>query len=518
MKPVELLIKSLNDLATERNDAPFAAVRVMHESYEKERGKLLQKCREERKRIIKSDRWSGGRAALGLETGSSDSKVKQNQESIQYVDLSKETSVSRLSCPAAIKDVDRGTICNCSLGDLRHSPANEMKLKRLTEDIKKKMNVTVSERDRKIAALMLVKHQEELSRLKMSHQEERERREARKKQETQQAREEQNRRKKLKKSMQRWNEELEVRRRLRLCLEELQAGVREREVLLQEDRWRRVRKEMEERHREKMKAAHKEAEVRKQSQEKLLRDKEELEKRELEMERRVALEREEKARRSRESLEKKERKKVQEDNHRQQLWHVLLKQQVEEQVEEQQVHMRGELDKKLQQSMERRAQAEEERLRELQERATREEKQIQRAQLRAKLQSVQQLTYKQLLVQESQRRMERAVKHVSAQQWDRAQQARRTNKDRQHSHQRLKDRVQREEEAARKARERHVTMKECRRERLRQQREETQEEAHRVARASFHMRELVRQQTHTRTFDEMALEAQLSASISNMKV
>ncbi|KAF7663905.1 hypothetical protein LDENG_00197230 [Lucifuga dentata] len=530
VKPVELLIKSLNEVTSDRHDVPFEAVRLMHESYEKERKMLLQMCREEKERIINSpgDRRPGSKAVSGRMTvpdpanGSSDSKVKDDcvyHEPIPYVDLcSKEKSVSRSSCSAANRELDRSTGCSWSLGDLRHSPATEMKLKRLTEEIKKEMNVTVSERDRKIAALMLVKHQEEQERLKICQQEEQERQESCRKQEAWLAQAEKNRKKKLMNSMHRWHEEVEAHRRLREHHEKVQSGLREQEAWLQEDRWRRLREEMEARRRQMMEAAQKEAEMRKRSQEKLLRDKEEMEKRYREREREVALEREQKARRSKESQEKKERKKLQEENRMHLLRHLLLKQQVEQQVKEEEAQVRRAFEKKMQRSSEKHAKAVEARLREFQERASREEEQIHRAQLRAKLQSIQQLTHKQLLDQLSQKRMERAAQRASAQQRVKARQTRESNKDRQLSHQELRDRLQREEEAWRKVRESHISMKEWRRERLCRQREQIQEEAHRAVRASFHMREKVRQQTQSRTFDQMVLEAQLTARMSHMKL
>ncbi|XP_076598612.1 coiled-coil domain-containing protein 185 [Chaetodon auriga] len=527
IKPVELLIKSLNELIAEQNDEPVEAVRVMHESYEKERMKLLQMCREERERIIQAagDRWPArNNKVSGLEVAP-ETKLKDHSrdrqtESILYADLClKGKSVSRSSCSAAgNRHPDRSTVCSFSLGDLRHSPATEMTLERLTKDIKKEMCVTVSERDRKIAALMLVKHQEEQASLKLSQQEELERQECRRQEEAQQAEAEKKRRKKLKQSMQHWHKELEVRRRLRERREEEKVGQLEQEVLLREERWRRLKEKAEAQRREKIEAAQKEAGGRKRCQERLLRDNEEVERRRRERERQVGVEREQRARRSKVLQEKKKRKRLEEGNRRELLRHVLLKQQVEQRVEEEETQMRSTLEKKLQHSSEKHGQAVEARLRELQQRAAQEEEQSQRARLRAELQSIQHLTHKQILVQLSQRRVERAAQLASARHKTRAQQTHEHNKHRQLCHQRLRERMQREEEAARRVRESCIFMKDWRRERLRRQREQIQEEAHRLARASFHMRERVRQQTHRRTFDQMALEAQLTASMRRMKL
>ncbi|XP_070697656.1 coiled-coil domain-containing protein 177-like [Pempheris klunzingeri] len=517
IKPVELLIKSLNELMAEQRDVNSEAVRVMHESYEKERTKLLQMCREEREKIIQA----GDRGREGPDRTPKDPPGDgQVMGPVPYADLClKGKPVSRSSCsPAGVAPQDRSTVCSFSLGDLRHTPATETKLEKLTRDIRREMCVTVSERDRKIAALMLVRHQEEQDSLTLCQQEEQERQEARRKEEARQAEEEKRRRKKLRQSMQRWNEELRARRRLRELREEEKMSHLEQEVMLQGDRNRRLKEEVDEQRREKMEAAQRDAEGRKHYQEKLLREKVEVERRQREKERWVAVEREQKARRSKVLQEKKARKRLQEENHNELLRHILLKKQVEQQVEDEEAQKRSSLEKKMQHSGERRARAAEARLRELQARAAREEEQTQRARLRAKLQSVQRLTHKQVLVQLSQRRTERAALHAAARLRSRAQEARRHNQHRRLCHQRLRQRVQEEEEATRKVRESCIYMKEWRRERLQRQREQIQEEAHRLARASFHMRERVRQQTHRRTFDQMALEAQLSAAVSRMKL
>ncbi|KAK2824129.1 hypothetical protein Q5P01_021304 [Channa striata] len=527
IRPVELLIKSLNHLVAEERDVPFEAVKVMHESYEKERMKLLQMCHRERERIIQAaaDRCPGSRNVSCLEAVpvsklKDHSADRQTSLSLPYADLCfKETSLNTPSCFAGgNRDPDRGTFSSFSLGDLRHSQATEMELEKLTKDINKKMCVTVSERDCKIAAIMLVKHQEEQARLKLCQQEEQERQEAYRQEEARRGQAEKKRRKKLKQSMQRWHEELEYRRRLRKNQERNKAEQLKQEVLLQEDRWRRLKGEVEAHRREKSEAAQKEAVGRKCNQEKQLKEKEEIEKREQEREKEIVIEKHQKAKRNKMVQEKKTRKRLQEENCRELLRHILLKQRAEQQMEEAKEKKRTALEKKLQHSCENRAQAVEARLRALQERAAREEQQIQKAQLRAKLQSIQQLTHKQILLQLSQRRAERAALLASAQHRTRAEQTQQHNKHRQICHQTLRERMQKEEEEMRKVRESYISMKEWRRERLRRQQEQIQDEAQRLARASFHMREKVREQTQSRTFDQMALEAQLTASMSHMKL
>ncbi|XP_013861438.1 coiled-coil domain-containing protein 177 [Austrofundulus limnaeus] len=527
IKPVQLLIKSLNDLIAERRNVTCEAMRVMHESYEKERSKALQKCPgREQGGIIQASgsRWPRGNVAANMEA-STETKVKEptsdsrTPEPNPYADLCfRGKPACRSRCSAEKRDPERSTTCSLTLGDLRCSPAAEATLQRLTEEIRRKTCVTVSERDRKIAALVLVKHEEEQERLRLSQQEEQKQQEVRRQEEAQQAQAEKERRRKLRQSMRLWHVELEARSRMRLLQEEEKAGQLEQEALLQEDRWRRLKEEVEAQRREKLEGARKEAEERKRYQEKLLREKEEMEKREQERRRRAAAEMEEKACRSKLLREKREQRRLQEENRRELLRHILLRKHLEQRTEEEEAQTRSTLEEKLRRSAEKRAQAVEAQLQELQERSAREQEQLRRARLRAELQSAQQLAHKHLLVQTSQLRTQRASLNASSLLRSRAQQTREHNQHRQVCHRRLQEEMQREEEATTKARENYVSAKERRRERLLRQREQLQEEAQRLTRASFYMMDGVRQQTRSRTFDQMALEARLTTSVRRMKL
>ncbi|MEQ2199516.1 hypothetical protein XENOCAPTIV_000802, partial [Xenoophorus captivus] len=520
IKPVQLLIRSLNKLIAGQQDVPYEAMKTLHESYEKERSKLFHMpvCSEEQERIIQAERHrrSRNKAASSSKVVPATKSKDHSAEPVVYADLCCKGKSS--SSVAVKRDPERSTVSSFNVGDLNYSLSTERKLQKITSEIKGKTCITVPERDRKIAALMLVKHQEEQERLKLSQQEEQKRQEARRKEEARQAQAEKERRRRLKHRMKHWHKELEARKRLRERQEQEKAAQLRREMLLQENRWRRLKEEVEAQRKEKLEVALKETEERKQYQERVLREKVELEKRELEKEKQAAEEREERAWRSRVLQEKKERKRLQEENNREMLRHILLKEQVKQQMEEEEAQMRNMLEKKLQHSSEKRAQATEAQLRELQERAAREEVQIQRAQLRAKLQSIQELTHKHILVQQSQLRIERAAQNASALLRSRTKQTQEHNRHRQVCHQRLSEKIQREEEATRRLRENYISMKERKRERLQRLREQIREEAQRLVRASFHMRDRVRQQTHSQTFDQMALEAQLAASISKMKL
>ncbi|TWW78706.1 Coiled-coil domain-containing protein 177 [Takifugu flavidus] len=464
LRPVQLLIKSLNERLAERNVLPFESVRLMHESYEKERRRLLQTRQEETGRITEAagDRLQCNDSQVSGPEVKDYKRDRRTTGPVQYADLCIKGGPASRSCSAA-DHPGRTRGCSFGLGDLKYPKAIEMKVERLTKDINEEMCVSLSERDRKIAALMLLKHQEEQDSLKHSQKQEQERQEAHRKEEAQRVEEDKERLKKLKKNMQRWQEELEARRRTRQQWEAETIGQRER-------RGAAAAGQMEE----------------SEGGEEHLREKEEVEKRRQDRERRAAVEREQKAWRSKRAQVEKKRRQLEERNHQEILRHVLLREQAERRAEEEAAHRRRELERKLRRSCEKHAEATEERHKEA--RSGR------------------------------QQRTERAALLTFARTRDRAEQVKERNRRRQLCHGMLRERIRREEEEARQVRGALHRAKEWRRERLRRQREQLQEEARRLARASFHMRERVRQQTGRRSFHRMALEAQLSASLASMKL
>ena len=562
-KPVELLIRSLNELVADRHEKPYEAVTVMHQTYEKERRKLLHLCREGRERIVKKDpdektarsplpqtqrpalevvgkavRHSSSSDGCSPHTDADDSSPPpQDCSGKGFVGSrapgkppASTTTYTRNCALRSLRlhnnynsynnndDSVVSTSSGHSLGDLRHSPATQTRLARLTGDIRQKMRVTVSEKDRKIAALMLVKHREELSRLSLRKQGERDRREARGQEAARRAQEEKDRRRRLRQSLKHWRQETEALSLSRERRHQEVASLRQRQARLQEERWLRSREELEARRRESSEAARREAQTRKRCQERLRRGREEEEQTEREREAQRAAEREQRARRGKATRQRREKKRLSLENSRELLQHVLLKKRAEQQVQQAELLARSAMEQRLRRSWEEKARASERRRRELRERGSLQTEHLQRARAHAEQQQHQQLRHKLLLVQLSQRRTERAAREVSAQTQARAQQTRQHNLGRRLCHQQLRERVRREEEARREAVESQVVAKERRRRELQVQREQTQEGARRAARASFRMRESVREQTVRRTFDRMALEAQLCASLAGVKL
>ncbi|XP_048126015.1 LOW QUALITY PROTEIN: coiled-coil domain-containing protein 177 [Alosa alosa] len=552
IKPVDLLFKPLSEFVEKNKDMPLGATTKLYEAHEKQRVRLLRLCREERERIIEEGKGIGAslkqfpalETVLEHMTDSQSTETKSRntietqrklENKLVGISLGRRRSVSFSETTSSLATGDplvqfptydgrllsaRSQIgsSNLSLGDLRHSPATERQLERLTRDIQKKMSITVPEKDRKIAALMLVKHEDEQVRQRLSVWEERQRREEQKQEEVRRLRSERLKRKELLRSIRRWQEDLEVRRQLRERQEEEQVGVREQEMALHEERWRRLAEEQETRRMERAEEARREAEDRKRSQERLLHDKEREELEERERERRLAYARSPWGRSRRRTEASRRRPCPGQENCREELRHVLLSREAQEQTRAIEDAKRRMLEQKLIRSGQNRAQVLDARLQELQRRAAREDEQIRRAQLRAGWQSRQRLQEKHILAQLGQQRLEQAEQRARLQLASRVQLLRQENRRKELSHQQLREEAERQEEAERELRLRAAELKDRRCEMLQREREEQLRESRRVAQASFHMRERVREQTSSRTFNKMALEAQLFTSLGKLKM
>ncbi|KAI4888528.1 hypothetical protein NFI96_006853 [Prochilodus magdalenae] len=528
VKPIDLLFKTLTDFMEEHQDTPLEALTALYEVHERERKERLRLCRQERDRIaqVEKEPGSGVKPSFSAletvleqasESHSSDSKARCHAEQARTTksrsvvefaqDFPKTPSVSR-----------SGQLlpCSHSLGDLRHSPATARRLGRLKQDICRKLSVTVPEKDCKIAALMLVKQEEEQALLLQRQLEEQRREEARRKEEAQRTLAEGRRRKELLRSIRRWHEDIEARRRRRQKKEAQEAQRQEWEAMEQEERWRRRAKEQEERRQGQLEAVRREAEERRRRQERLLVETQRREREEWEKELEQAETREHQARRSRTSRERREQRRLREENQRERLRHYLLKQEVEEKVRAEQEAKKEALERKLQRSAEKHARLLEVRIGELRERGLQEEARARRARLRAGQEQKQRQQEKEALVQLCLRRAKEAQQHVAKQCRSRARQVRLENLEKEAGHHRLWECVLKEEEAQLEQRREAVTLKEHRREQLRKEREEVLKRSRKVAHASCCMREMVREQTRSRTFQEMALQAELSAHLSRL--
>ncbi|XP_039528240.1 coiled-coil domain-containing protein 177 [Pimephales promelas] len=519
--------RSLTDVIDENLESSLEEVTELYEEYEKGRRERLRLCQEERERIIREG-WnskSSVKPFTALETVlehkaeslSTDSKAKSPSDP-SFTD-------DRAHSKSAITISDRFTTTHAqrfpysfSLADLRRSPATERRLKSLSQEISRKLCITIPEKDHKIASLMLAKHEEEQFRLRQSKFEEQNREEERRREEARRARLEQKKRKELLRHIRRWQEDLEERRRRREEQEAALTEQRKRETLQQEERWRRLAEEQQTQRWFKHNVANREAKERKRYQERLRQEKERNEEAQRETESQAAREKEQHAMRSKRTQDKRERRRIKQENERELLKHLLLKKEAEEREHAEKELRRNGLERKLQRSSENHEVQVEARVQEMRLRALKEEGQMRTVQERLERENRDWVEQKQTLVKRCQVRMENAVRQAQEERSRRAQRVRRENQEKEMNHRRLQDRVLEELKARWEQRCEAVTQKDERREKLLKERAEVMERSRKVAHASCYMRDRVREQTSRRSFDQMAREAELNAHVGRLKL
>lgn len=547
IRPVELLYKSLSEFVEEQRDAPMASVTVLYDAYEKERRRRVRLCRDERKRVIEGDRGKSSCKNPFFETVpqqitkrlGSESKIEKSAAGgtsvVHKSQLMREQDPSNLGtgtsggtsaelknqCPSTeswVSSSHEKLPSSFSQGEQMDSMVVSRKLDRLTADIRKKTRIAVPQKDLKIAALMLLKHKEEQLRLAKIQREGQLRERAQRQEALQRARVEQRQCKARERNARLWQVALNARRMRREEEEDQRTRQREQEEALNKEQWRQLAEERQAQKRQRFEVNRWEAQNRKRYQERLLEEQRQQEQHGREQESQLALDRELRASRSKQARESRQRRRVQLENQQQRLRHLLLKREVEQETQVQELQRRSGMEKKLKRLEENHALRLQAREQELQERAVRGEEFSRKARLRAGWREAQQEQRRQLLAQLGKWRMERAAELVRLRRSEQTQKTRRANAEKERVHRVLRESLLQEEEGLQRQREGNLISKERRWQRLRREREAALEAARRIARASFNMRERIKEEAHSRTFDQMAMEAQLTASLSRCKL
>ncbi|KAG7466116.1 hypothetical protein MATL_G00161470 [Megalops atlanticus] len=364
-----------------------------------------------------------------------------------------------------------------SLGDLSHSPQTTQKVERIVKEVKRRGLKAVSERDRKIAALMLAKHQEEdiMSQTRyVAHlQWDSERR----LEELRREREDREKQRAVQHCQRAWHSQVSSRQQRLTQQEREAAAAKLRQAAESEERWRELAEQQERSRQERLRQAAREERQKKLLQEQNLRA--------LEEERVAVLEQEQLLLREKLSmaeLKKQEREhQAQEErrglNRAEKRRHAALLREIARREAEEREAARRAIEEKLSRSSEKYEQIVERRGQELREKAKRhpggggadaKEKALRAVQSRQEKEKLQRLNRQRVEEEEHQRRME------------------------------LLQSIERKLEKS---------------EQIFREKRAVLESARSVARASFHVRDRVREETNMRTFDKMALEAQLKASL-----
>ncbi|XP_018930144.2 coiled-coil domain-containing protein 177-like [Cyprinus carpio] len=400
-----------------------------------------------------------------------------------------------------------------SLGDLSHSPQTMQKVERIVKEVKRRGLKAVPERDRKIAALMLARYQEEdiMSQTRyVAHlQWDSERRI----EELRREREEREKQRAVQQCQRAWQSQVSTRQRWLNQQEREAAEAKLRQALESEERWKDLAEQQERSRLQKLQQAAREEKHKKALQEQNLKA--------LEEERAAILEQEKlllKEKLTIAELKRQEREhQIQEErrglNRAEKRRHAALIQEIaRREVDEREEAWRI-AEEKLSRSLENYELIQEKRGQEIKEKAKREEKQIQKARRAAELHEQQQKEQMEAKAREAERRAQQATQVAEERAREKAQRAVQSRKEKERLQRLNRQRVEEEEKQRRLELLQSIERKLEKSEQIFREKRAVLESARSVARASFHVRDRVREETNMRTFDKMALEAQLKANL-----
>ncbi|KAL8169544.1 UNVERIFIED_CONTAM: hypothetical protein K2H54_051720 [Gekko kuhli] len=567
VKPVELLPRSLSELVKE---APGRSMRVaagLYEVYEMDRQRKLQQCREERERIIREEKRrlftplligslpSSPAARMALKSAAADrsctpaagqpragcplpptgrkTKKSHSLDSLQKrrEGISAKTSsdsgasssysgdsfkdkgpkgVPRTRSVAAMSSLVGRSF---SLGDLCHSPQTTKKVEKIVKEVKKKGLKEVSERDRKIAALMIAKRQEESILNEQRYSAHLQWDIQRRKAEQRREQEEKEKQRALMQCKKMWESRLE-KRRCKLTLEQEGASLlKQKQNLLEEQKWQQQVDKQEKMKREKLEKSALEDKQKKHHQERNLKTQEESKKEALErevqvLEEKLAMAAQKKFKK--EQLIQKEKKLLSQAEKRKH--EALLRELVRQEAEEKAV-LRASLEGSLSKAQGNYEQLVEKRNQEIREKAKREELQIQRAKLAAERREKKQKEHLKALAKATEQKLQHAAQVAEEVVQQKARKVVQSRLEKEKIQKVNKKKVEQYEDIRRKEILLSIEKKLERSEQIFKEKRNVLENARSVARASFHVREKVREEMNLRTFDKMAFEAEFQASL-----
>ncbi|XP_039179959.1 coiled-coil domain-containing protein 177 [Crotalus tigris] len=570
VKPVELLTRPLNELIKE---APGRSMRVaagLYEAYEMDRQRKLQQCREERERIIREEKRrlftpvltgslpsspasrtafkstvpdgscpSAGKpkAAAGPPPPPLSGPKTKKSHSLDSLQKRREGFSTKTSSDSGASSSYSGDSSrdkwsqglprtknvatmtslvgrSFSLSDLSHSPQTTQKVERIVREVKQKKGFKeVSERDRKIAALMIAKHQEESLWKEQQYSAHLQWDVQRRVAEQRRRQEEQEKQLALLQGHRMWESRLEKRRGHLTHTWEEAVQVKQRQTLMEDEKWREHVEKQERVRRERLEKAALEDKKRKRHQEHNLKAQEESKKeaqvREVQLlQEKLTLAAQKKL--MKEQLIQKEKKLLNQADR--QKHKAILKGLAKQETQERAV-LRAAMEGSLSKAQENYEQLIEKRNQELRERAKREDLQFQRAKLAAERKDREQKEHIRALAQASERKLQHAAQVAEEVVQQKARKVVQNRLEKEKVQKVNKRKVEEYEDIRRREILMSIEKKLERSEQICREKKNVLENARSVARASFHVREKVREEMNIRTFDKMAFEAELQASL-----
>ncbi|GAA6084518.1 coiled-coil domain-containing protein 177 [Tachysurus ichikawai] len=400
-----------------------------------------------------------------------------------------------------------------SLGDLSHSPQTTQKVERIVKEVKRRGLKAVPERDRKIAALMLARHQEEdiMSQTRyVAHlQWDSERR----LEELRREREDRDKQRAVLQCQRAWQSQFSTRQRRLSQQERDAAAAKLRRVAESEERWRELAEQQERSRLLKLQQAAREEKLKKAMQEQTLKMLEEERATLQEHEKVLIKEKLTIAELKRQEREHQMLEELRGLNRAEKRRHTALIQEIERRETDEREEARRIAIEKLSRSLENYEQIQERRGQEIREKAKREEQQIQKARKAAEQREQQQKYQKEARAREAMKRVQQAAMVAEERAREKAQRAAQSRLEKERLQRLNRQKVEEEEKQRRLELLQSIERKLEKSEQIFREKRAVLESARSVARASFHVRDRVREETNMRTFDKMVLEAQLQASL-----
>ncbi|XP_043915148.1 coiled-coil domain-containing protein 177-like [Protopterus annectens] len=541
IRPVVLLHKPLTEFQEEHPETPLRLVTELFEIHEKERRRNLRLCREERQKIVEEEKcrrtpipttvsaWSP-RVVAAIDNGDKtlEDHFDAGESPVPFdasppraraltwgylSEVNKSVSEINRKGDALNVSVQTAPPKSVSISDLSHSPATEKTVNKLARQIARETNVSVPEKDRKIAALMLAKHEEEKSFLEQKLKAQKRWDEIKHKDRQQKMQLERERRLCLSKNNEKWERDLKLRK-LKIFLEEKQISDVREKILTQNDaKWRELARNQEKRRIENRERAKYEADLKKRTQEQSLKEKEATNETAREYLNQSLQEKMSKATQNRLLKEMKTHRRMQVENEHEKLKNEVLRKEINNRTKTDELLRKMALEQRLNRSQEYHQQITKEKIKELKEKAVREDEQILKARLRAEEHQQQQMRYREALAQVTDKKIQQAREAAIKNIQQKAHQVKKINTEKEKLHQLKKEKVEEEEQFHRLETQEVIRSKDKKSEKIMKEKEIKVVESKRRARASFQMREKVREKINTRSFDQMAREAQLRASL-----
>ncbi|KAG8443799.1 hypothetical protein GDO86_009109 [Hymenochirus boettgeri] len=495
IRPVELLPKSPEEVAAQHPGVSAVQLDGLCGEYEEERGRRLRLCRELREKLVRKE-WE----VMGHRDGPSGAP-----KSHSLLLGSKETDplkADSTACPTSLCSHKWAHDC-LMMGALGDGTYPEVEVTQVARELERGAGVTISQRDKKIAALMLAKHRDD----ELAQQ-----RKAR--------------------AQIAWQDLVTQEKRLKEALNKpgwfsQQLGPNQRRTHRTLYNEKRVERTLEGPvHEHKIRRSgyvglqtgpEKKLEMSrcKTDHEKCLAElwaQQNLEPYR-EMNYQPLEERMARAFKIRLMKELQNKKNLQVKNQYEKLRHTRLKEKADTQAQAEQEFKRMSIQQKEQRSQEHYGQLVEERNKGLKEKAAKEEEQIMLNQIRAEQQEREKKQYKALLAKMTDRRSRHAKDSLIKSIQIKAERTKEINSAKQRVHKLLKQKVEEEDENHKREIEHGIRKKDLKSDRLLREKVATIEEGKKIANASFQMREKIRERTKCRTFDQMARQAELNASL-----